>query len=174
MKIKIHKQVLTSEKGFTLAEALSSLVLLSIVMILLVKMALSLPSSFLSNRDASISLRHQWILYNTLKKEIEQVRPPWWIQPYIIEEKNDHWIFPWYKGNEEQELSLLWNERECVLTTGEKYILTMSLSGSEEIEMEWNQRQDGYTYFQIRSKGLLGELWIFPVGCTPIRGLEEE
>jgi len=170
----IPKIDFSCEDGFTLAEALSSLILLSILMILLVKMALSLPFSFLSDKNGAASLRRQWILYRTLEKEIDLVQPPWWVKEYKPEQQGLVWTFPWYQGEEEQELILEWKDSSWQFRSYEHTLISINMPFEEPPETAWITDEDGYNYFQIVSDDLAGGRWIFPAGCTSLRKGEEK
>lgn len=175
----LRKQSFLSDGGFTLAESMASLFLLSIVMILLLRMAVSLPFTFLEDRRNSLGLSRQWILYRLLSEELEKVQPPWWSGEYQVDQEGDQWIFPWYGGEEESCLILEFTDTEWTIQHPENSeenpdgnIRNFTLPPLSNLSTRFFYKDDYYPSFEISSPDIMGSNWVFLLGSSPVTGRE--
>lgn len=162
---------LKSTRAVTYTEAIVSLFILSLVVVVLFRVGMVLIPSLMDDRREIINHRKELILRKSFSKAFKQINPPWWYSDYEYTFGQNIWAFPFYGGVEDSELVFQLNDEILSVEIEGERLFTFS--PVEEINFSVLHDQfDSPFLVEISIDGFMGGELIFPLGSRVVSGRE--
>jgi len=112
--------ILLKSDGYTITEVIVTLLIISIISTILFSNSSKIEDViFKSKNELNIKIE-EIKLINILNQEVQNIQQPWFLDDYLVEEKNNSIEFFYYKGIKESSLLLDFKDKVSIIIDGRK------------------------------------------------------